>query len=140
GHDRKLRIMLDSAATCGIGYLTARQPGRTLSGGERQRLRIASVLSKRKNRETLFILDEPTVGLHRENARELAAVLDGLAENGNSVIVIEHSMEFLARCDWLIELGPEGGPDGGRIIFQGTPRELAAAETPSSFFMREVLG
>ena len=133
---------LQAACDVGLGYLVLRQPGYSLSGGEAQRLKIARELSKQSKRaakETLYILDEPTVGQHLEDVARLSDVLHQLVTVGHSVLVVEHHVQLLATCDWLVELGPGGGPDGGRIIAQGTPRDVAAGQTPTARFLREVL-
>ncbi len=138
--DDTLRRVLGAAREVGLGYLVMRQPGYSLSGGEAQRLKIARELSKRNSRDTLYILDEPTVGQHMEDISRLIRVLRRLVEGGNSVIIVEHHPYLLAACDWLVELGPVGGPDGGHVIASGTPEELAAGDTPTAPFLREAMG
>lgn len=130
---------LIAARDVGLGYLVLRQPGHALSGGEAQRLKIAKELCRKSNGTTLYILDEPTVGQHMEDVMRLIGVLHRLVNAGHSVAVVEHHVHLLAACDWLIELGPGGGPDGGRIIAADTPDTLAAGETPIAPFLREVL-
>ena len=135
---------LSAARKVGLGYLVLRQPGYALSGGEAQRLKIVKELCRKgrggRNRaETLYILDEPTVGQHVEDVARLAGVLHGLVSAGNTVLVIEHHPHILAACDWLVELGPGGGPDGGRVIAEGTPETVAAGDTPTAAYLREVL-
>ncbi|UCD43766.1 MAG: ATP-binding cassette domain-containing protein, partial [Candidatus Bathyarchaeota archaeon] len=137
--DETLRRVLGVARDVGLGYLVMRQPGFTLSGGEAQRLKIAKELSKRNNGSTLYILDEPTVGQHMEDVSRLIGVLHRLVEGGNSVVVVEHHPKLLASCDWLVELGPVGGPDGGLVIASGTPDEIASGNTPSSPYIRAAL-
>jgi excinuclease ABC subunit A len=124
----------------GLGYLVLRQPGYALSGGEAQRLKIAAELARKSPSETLYILDEPTVGQHLEDVGRLVGVLQVLVEGGGSVFVIEHHPHLLAACDWLVELGPGGGPRGGRLIASGTPGEVARMDTPSALYLRQVLG
>jgi excinuclease ABC subunit A len=129
----------DAAARVGLGYLVVRQPGWSLSGGEAQRLKLARELAKRTAPRTLYLLDEPTVGLHVDDVGVLVAALDEVVASGSTVLVVEHHPDLLAACDWLVELGPGGGPDGGRVIFAGTPEDLAEAGTPSSPYLREAL-
>jgi len=129
---------LSEAINVGLGYLVLKQPGITLSGGEAQRLKIALELSK-KNKEGLFILDEPTLGQHQEDVERLIRVLHRLVNAGNSVIVIEHNPNILASCDYIIELGPEGGPEGGRIIATGTPEVVSEEDTPTAPYLKVLL-
>jgi excinuclease ABC subunit A len=112
----------------GLGYITLGQASTTLSGGEAQRVKLATELSKRDTGRTLYILDEPTTGLHFEDIRVLLCVLDKLVERGNTVIVIEHNMEVIKMADHIIDIGPEGGRDGGRVLCSGTPEEIAQNE------------
>jgi excinuclease ABC subunit A len=123
----------------GLGYLVWNQPAYTLSGGEIQRLKIAKQLYKKTLKPTLYILDEPTVGLHMEDVARLTGVLNHLVDAGHSVVVVEHHPHVLAACDWLIELGPGGGPEGGKVVAAGTPEEVAQKNTPTSPYLREVL-
>jgi excinuclease ABC subunit A len=123
----------------GLGYLVWNQPAYTLSGGEVQRLKIAKELHKRTKTRTLYILDEPTVGLHMEDVARLVGVLHQLVDAGHTVVVVEHHPHLLANCDWLIELGPGGGPEGGEVIATGTPEDVMQMDTPTAPYLREVL-
>jgi excinuclease ABC subunit A len=123
---RKLRSLAD----VGLSYLTLGQSATTLSGGEAQRVKLAKELSKRATGSTIYILDEPTTGLHFEDVNRLLQVLDALVEHGNTVIVIEHNLEVVKCADWLIDLGPEGGDGGGLVVVEGSPEEVA--EHPGS--------
>lgn len=124
----------------GLGYIKLGQPSSTLSGGENQRVKLASELAKRDTGKTLFLLDEPTTGLHFEDIRVLMKVIDKLADKGNTVLVIEHNLDIIKCADHVIDLGPEGGRGGGRIIAQGSPEEVAALDTPTAHFLRLELG
>jgi excinuclease ABC subunit A len=139
GDAETLAPKLAAARDVGLGYLVLRQPGHALSGGEAQRLKIAKELCRRGNGETLYILDEPTVGQHLEDVARLVGVLRRLVAEGHSVLVVEHHPHLLAACDWLIELGPGGGPDGGRLIASGPPWSLAGGSTPTAPYLRAVL-
>jgi excinuclease ABC subunit A len=139
GEEPGLRRPLAAAGEVGLGYLVLRQPGYALSGGEAQRLKIAAELCRKVPSETLYILDEPTVGQHLEDVARLAGVLHRLVDAGHSVLVVEHHPHLLAACDWLIELGPGGGPQGGRLVFTGVPEDLAAGQTPTAPYLKETL-
>jgi excinuclease ABC subunit A len=128
---------LKAAVDVGLGYLVLHQPGYTLSGGEAQRLRIAAELSKKKSKDMLYILDEPTLGQHMEDVARLCVVLQRLVDEGNSVLVVEHHPSLLAQCDWLIELGPEGGENGGYVIKSGPPSEFH--DTPTGPYIEKIL-
>ncbi|MEQ8387987.1 MAG: excinuclease ABC subunit UvrA [Alphaproteobacteria bacterium] len=126
-----IRDKLEMLRRVGLGYIHIGQPATTLSGGEAQRVKLAKELSRRATGRTLYILDEPTTGLHFEDVRKLLEVLHTLVETGNTVLVIEHNLEVIKTADWVIDLGPEGGDKGGRIVAEGTPEDVAA--TSGSF-------
>jgi len=135
----KLAFRLEIIQQVGLGYLVWKQAAYTLSGGEVQRLKIAKELMKKARDKTLYILDEPTIGLHLEDVARLVEVLNQLVDTGHTVLVVEHHPHLLAACDWIIELGPVGGPDGGKIIAAGTPEKVMKMKTPTSPYLRELL-
>lgn len=131
----KIKVLQD----IGLGYIKLGQPSSTLSGGENQRVKLATELAKRDTGNTLFILDEPTTGLHFEDIKTLLGVLNRLVDKGNTVLVIEHNLDVLKSADRLIDMGPGGGVNGGMIMAAGTPEEIAATDSPTAPFMREEL-
>jgi excinuclease ABC subunit A len=137
--DERLERTLRTARDVGLGYLVLRQPGVSLSGGEVQRLKIAKELCRKTPTKALYILDEPTVGQHLEDVERLLDVLHRLVEEGHTVVVIEHHPHILSACDWLIEMGPGGGSEGGNIIAAGPPEIVAEGDTPTAPYLREVL-
>jgi excinuclease ABC subunit A len=133
---RHLRTLVD----VGLGYVRLGQPAPTLSGGEAQRVKLASELQKRSTGRTLYVLDEPTTGLHFEDIRKLLGVLGRLVDQGNTVIVIEHNLDVIKTADWIIDMGPEGGSRGGEVIAEGIPERIAEHETSyTGEFLRPVL-
>lgn len=133
---RKMKVLQD----VGLGYIQLGQPAPTLSGGEAQRVKLGTELSKRATGKTLYILDEPTTGLHKEDVRHLLGVLNRLVDNGNTVLIIEHNLDVIKSADYIVDLGPEGGENGGLIVAAGTPEEIACC--PDSYtakYLRELL-
>jgi excinuclease ABC subunit A len=131
---------LDTLLDVGLSYITLGQNATTLSGGEAQRVKLSRELSKRDTGRTLYILDEPTTGLHFHDIRQLLAVLHRLRDHGNTVVVIEHNLDVIKTADWVIDLGPEGGDGGGTIVATGTPEDIAAnAGSHTGRFLKPVL-
>lgn len=117
---RKIKTLQD----VGLGYITLGQSSTTLSGGEAQRVKLATELSKKDTGNTFYILDEPTTGLHFEDVNVLMGVINRLVERGNTILIIEHNLDVVKSADWVIDIGPEGGKDGGQVLFEGTPENL----------------
>jgi excinuclease ABC subunit A len=137
-HESIHRLMT-TLAEVGLGYLTLGQPSTTLSGGEAQRIKLATELGRPTVGHTLYILDEPTTGLHTDDIRRLLTVLNRLVDQGNSVLVIEHNLDVIKTADWVIDLGPEGGANGGRIVASGTPEQIATVpESHTGQYLRTV--
>ena len=136
----KIANILRTLDEVGLGYIKLGQSSTTLSGGEAQRVKLAKELAKRATGRTLYILDEPTTGLHFDDVAKLLHLMHGLVDRGNTVVVIEHNLDVVKTADFVIDLGPEGGDSGGRIIGTGTPEDLAELETPTGKFLRRVLG
>ncbi len=131
---------LNTLVDVGLGYIRLGQPATTLSGGEAQRVKLASELQKRSNGRSIYVLDEPTTGLHLEDIRKLLIVLNGLVDKGNTVISIEHNLDVIKSADWIIDLGPEGGDKGGTLLAEGTPEQIAAfKKSHTGTFLRELL-
>jgi len=122
----RIRDRLTILQQVGLGYISLGQQATTLSGGEAQRIKLSKELARRGTGRTLYILDEPTTGLHFEDVRKLLEVLHALVDQGNTVVVIEHNLEVIKTADWVLDLGPEGGEGGGRLVVEGTPEDVAA--------------
>jgi len=136
-----IRNKLDTLLGVGLGYIKLGQSSTTLSGGEAQRIKLTRELAKRGTGKTIYLLDEPTTGLHFADVKKLISVLDDLVAKGNSVVVIEHNLDVIKCADYIIDLGPEGGNAGGRIVAKGTPEEVAAVqESHTGHFLKGRLG
>ncbi|HUF56128.1 MAG TPA: excinuclease ABC subunit UvrA, partial [Thermohalobaculum sp.] len=136
----QIRKILETLERVGLGYVRIGQQATTLSGGEAQRVKLAKELSKRATGRTLYILDEPTTGLHFEDVKKLLEVLQELVDAGNTVVVIEHNLDVVKTADWIVDIGPEGGDDGGEIVAEGTPEDVAAEERSyTGHYLRGIL-
>ena len=136
----RLRDKVQTIVQVGLGYVKLGQSSTTLSGGEAQRVKLATELSRRSTGSTMYILDEPTTGLHMADVHKLIEVLQALVDAGNTVLVIEHNLDVIKTADYLIDLGPEGGSGGGQIVATGTPEEVAANEASyTGQYLRKVL-
>ena len=124
-NEPQIKAKLDILNDVGLGYIRLGQPAPTLSGGEAQRVKLSTELSRRATGKTLYILDEPTIGLHFDDVSKLLGVLNRLADMGNTILVIEHNLDVIRSADYIIDLGPEGGDKGGEIVAVGTPAEVA---------------
>ncbi len=131
--------VLETLNEVGLGYIRLGQPATTLSGGEAQRVKLARELCKRSTGRTLYLLDEPTTGLHFDDVGKLLKLLHRLVELGNTVVVIEHNLDVIKTADWVIDLGPEGGAGGGQLLAVGTPEEIAASDSYTGKYLRQVL-
>jgi excinuclease ABC subunit A len=124
----------------GLGYIKLGQPATTFSGGEAQRIKLATELSRRSTGKTLYILDEPTTGLHTDDVKRLLSILQRLVDGGNSMIVIEHNLDVIKSADWIIDMGPEGGQGGGRVVATGTPEDVAKnAKSDTGKYLKKIL-
>jgi excinuclease ABC subunit A len=136
-----VRRKLETLDAVGLSYIKLGQSATTLSGGEAQRIKLSKELSRRATGKTVYILDEPTTGLHLEDIRRLLEVLNALVDQGNTVIVIEHNLDVIKTADWILDLGPEGGDEGGRIVAEGPPEAVArVVGSPTGAYLKVILG
>jgi excinuclease ABC subunit A len=137
----RIERLLDSLQAVGLGYLQLGQSSTTLSGGEAQRIKLGTELARASTGSTLYMLDEPTTGLHFADVERLVGVLQRLVDAGNTVLVIEHNLDLLAACDWIIDLGPGGGAEGGEILGTGTPEQVSeAVDSATGSYLKGLLG
>ena len=135
-----IKRKLDLLNSIGLGYIKLGQPAHTLSGGEAQRIKLAEELSKKRSDSSIYILDEPTTGLHFDDVKKLIAILNQLVQKGSTVIVIEHNLDIIKSSDYIIDIGPEGGDQGGRIVAAGTPEEIVKnKESLTGKWLKELL-
>jgi excinuclease ABC subunit A len=140
GNQPPIARHMQTLVDVGLGYVRLGQPATTLSGGEAQRVKLASELAKRSTGHTIYLLDEPTTGLHFEDIRKLLAVLSRLVDQGNTVLVIEHNLDVIKTADWIVDLGPEGGVGGGTVLAEGSPEHLSGVkESYTGQFLAKVL-
>lgn len=136
----RINSKLQTLKDVGLGYVRLGQPATTLSGGEAQRVKLAKELSRRATGKTIYVLDEPSVGLHAADVRMLIEVLQALVDTGNTVLIIEHNLDIVKVADWIIDMGPEGGDRGGQVIAQGTPEQIAeVAESYTGQYLKAFL-
>ena len=131
--------MLHTLNDVGLGDLALGQSATTLSGGEAQRVKISSELYRPHLQKTIYLLDEPTIGLHYEDVKKLIEILQKLVNKGNTVMVIEHNLDFIKSSDYIIDIGPEGGDGGGKLVAKGTPEEVAETDTHTGTYLRKML-
>jgi len=136
----EIHVKLKALNEVGLSYITLGQSATTLSGGEAQRVKLASELSKRQTGKTLYLLDEPTTGLHFDDVKKLLEVLHRLVDKGNSMVIIEHNLDVIKTADWIIDMGPEGGTEGGTVVVTGTPEDVARhAKSHTGHYLQKYL-
>ena len=135
-----IAVRLRTLKEVGLGYIKLGQSATTLSGGEAQRVKLSRELARRGTGKTLYILDEPTTGLHFEDVRRLLEVLGKLVDQGNTIIVIEHNLDVIKCADWIVDLGPEGGAGGGKVVASGRPEDVAVTGSPTGQFLKPLIG